>query len=110
MYCLLSKIKTTLLYVLATAPIIAHAQAPTANSFSSQVNYTGNYRYGINQGYYNGWSAENTATIAAGSSSANVKGVGVKTFRVPLYDDFLSQWGLTVELGKFQAYAALGAG
>ncbi|MGZ3948702.1 MAG: PKD domain-containing protein, partial [Flavisolibacter sp.] len=85
------------------------AQVPNANSFSSQVNYTGNYRYGVNQGYYPGWSAENTATIAAGSSAVNVKGVGVKSFRVPLYDDFLTQWGLTVEVGKFQAYAQLGA-
>jgi hypothetical protein len=87
----------------------SNAQIPTANSFSSQVNYTGNYSYGVNQGYYPGWSAENTATIATGSSVVNVKGVGVKSFRVPLYDDFLSTWGLTVELGKFQAYANLGA-
>jgi hypothetical protein len=87
----------------------SNAQIPIANSFSSQVNYTGNYRYGVNQGYYPGWSAENTATIAVGSPAANIKGVGVKSFRVPLYDDFLSSWGLTVELGKFQAYANLGA-
>src|SRR5690349_14908697 len=86
-----------------------NAQVPNANSFSSQVNYTGFYRYGVNQGYYPGWSSENTATIATGSAASNVKGVGVKSFRIPLYDDFLMQWGVTVEVGKFQAYAALGA-
>src|SRR4051812_41084021 len=81
---------------------ISSAQIPTANNFSSQVNYTGYYRFGVNQGYYPGWSSENTATIATGSVAANVKGVGVKSFRVPLYDDFLAQWGVSVEVGKFQ--------
>src|SRR5215203_5353101 len=86
---------------------ISNAQIPTANNFSSQLNYTGNYRYGVNQGYYDGWSSENTATIATGNSTVN--GVGVKSFRIPLNDDFLSFWGVTVEVGKFQAYASLGA-
>ena len=100
-------------FLFAAASILTiqkgNTQLPTANSFSSQINYPGSYRYGVNQGYYPGWSAENTAIIAAGSNLANVKGVGVKSFRIPLYDDFLEQWGLTVELGKFQAYANLGA-
>jgi hypothetical protein len=88
---------------------IVNAQIPNANSFSSQINYGGNYRYGVNQGYYPGWTSENTATIAAGSSTLNIKGVGIKSFRIPLYDDFFSQWGLTVEVSKFQTYQSLGA-
>jgi hypothetical protein len=83
------------------------AQIPTANSFSSQVPYTGIYRYGINLGFFPGWSAQNNATLAAGTST--VRGAGMRTYRIPLYDDFLTQWGLTVELAKFRTYASLGA-
>ena len=108
---LLTYLKAILLFgaTYFLSPVAVHAQIPTANNFSSQINYAGNYRYGVNQGYYDGWSSENTATIAAGNSNVNVKGVGVKSFRIPLNDDFLTFWGLTVEVGKFQAYAALGA-
>ena len=107
---LLTYLKTILSFVtICFFPTeIIHAQIPTANNFSSQVNYTGHYRYGVNPGYYDGWSAENTATIASGNSSLNIKGVGVKSLRIPLNHDFLTFWGLTVEVGKFQAYAGLG--
>ena len=87
------------------------AQTPSANSFSSYVSYNGTYRYGANPGYYGAnWSAENVATIAMGNASQGVKGAGVKSLRVPLYDDFLTSWGLTTELSKFQYYASLGGG
>ncbi|GAC1483430.1 MAG: hypothetical protein NVS1B13_07730 [Flavisolibacter sp.] len=89
---------------------IAQSAIPNANLFSSVVNYFGNYSYGANAGYYGAnWTAENTATIAIGSTSLGVKGVGVKSLRVPLYDDFLSNFGLSVELPKLQYYASLGA-
>jgi hypothetical protein len=84
------------------------AQIPTANSFASQVNYTGIYRYGVNMGYSAGWTSEQTATVAAGNAS--VKGAGLRSYRIPLYDDFLSSWGVEVELPKFRAFATLGAG
>jgi hypothetical protein len=78
----------------------------TANSFSSYIAYNGAYRYGANPGYYgSNWGAKEMAILAMGSASYNVKGAGVKSLRVPLYDDFLTRYGLTAELPKFQQYA-----
>jgi hypothetical protein len=83
----------------------------TANSFSSYIAYNGAYRYGANPGYYgSNWGAKEMAILAMGSASYNVKGAGVKSLRVPLYDDFLTRYGLTAELPKFQQYASLGGG
>jgi hypothetical protein len=87
------------------------AQVPTANSSSSYIPYYGLYRYGANPGWYgSNWSAENVATLAMGSASLNVKGTGVKTLRVPLYNDHLTTYGLNAELPKFQYYTTLGGG
>ena len=87
------------------------AQVPTANSFSSAVSYSGKYMYGANPGWYgNNWSSENVAAISMGSTSLNVKGVGVKSLRIPLYDDHLSSYGINAEVSKFQYYASLGGG
>src|SRR5215831_6562030 len=87
------------------------AQVPNANSFSSYLTYNGNYSYGMNPGYYgNNWTSQDIATLAMGSTSANVKGIGVKSLRVPLYDSHLTMYGLNAELPKFQHYASLGGG
>ena len=58
---LLTYLKTILLFGAAyfLSPVTIRAQIPTANNFSSQINYSGNYRYGVNQGYYDRWSSEN---------------------------------------------------
>jgi hypothetical protein len=84
---------------------------PTANNFSSYLPYKGNYRYGINQGWYGAnWSSQNTATLAMGNPALNVKGVGVKTLRVPLYDEFLTTYGLTSLVADFKYHESLGGG
>ncbi|HEU4608324.1 MAG TPA: hypothetical protein VFS31_09460, partial [Chitinophagaceae bacterium] len=92
--------------------LASHTSAQsTANNFSSYLTYNGAYRYGANPGYYSSnWGAKEMAILAMGSSSYNVKGAGVKSLRVPLYDDFLMRYGLTAELPKFQQYTSLGGG
>src|SRR6476620_286018 len=101
-----------LTFLLSTSIVLSQkliAQVPTANSFSSAVAYNGIYRYGANPGWYgNNWSAENVADLSMGSSS--VKGVGIKTLRIPLYDDHLTTYGINAEVSKFQYYATLGGG
>jgi hypothetical protein len=83
----------------------------TANSFSSYLPYNGIYRYGINQGYYGGnWTSQNTATLSMGNPSVGVKGVGVKTLRIPLYDDFLTNYGLPSLIPDFKYNVSLGGG
>ncbi|GAC1705699.1 MAG: hypothetical protein NVS9B7_12130 [Flavisolibacter sp.] len=83
---------------------------PTANNGASYVPYSGKYAYGVNPGYYSpAWTAQNTATIAIGSKEAGVKGAGVKSLRIPIYDDYLNTWGLNAELKDIQYYFSLGA-
>src|SRR5690349_11863967 len=78
-----------------TAPV-------TANNFSSYLPYMGKYSYGINPGYYGtGWSTQNVTALAMGDTTLGVKGVGAKAVRVPLYDDFLTTWGLTNLLADY---------
>lgn len=60
-------------------------QAQTANEPASFIRYSTPYQYGINQGYYPGWSAQATMKLVS-----NVKG---NTLRIPLYDDFFSLYG-----------------
>ncbi|HEV7620769.1 MAG TPA: hypothetical protein VGO09_03500, partial [Flavisolibacter sp.] len=82
---------------------------PSANSFASFVPYSGTYSYGVNPGYYSTkWSSQNVADLASGNKAKNVKGAGVKSLRIPLYDDFLSKWGVKNLLNDFQYYSSLG--
>ena len=87
-------------------------------SLFAQVSYTANdqvaeydevYRVGINPGY-NGpnWTDESLATIAAGSSTQGVPGVGMMNFRTPLPEVFLDQWGYDIRVNAFEHYASLG--
>ena len=83
--------------------------APTANSFTSFVPYNATYRYGANPGWYGyNWSAQQVATLAMGNPAQNIKGAGVKSLRMPIYDDFVTTWGLQSLLGDFQYYSSLG--
>ncbi|GAC1421995.1 MAG: hypothetical protein NVSMB67_18150 [Flavisolibacter sp.] len=91
----------------------AHAQnvqtVPNANSFSSYLPYTGDFNYGVNPGYYGEkWTSQNEADLASGNKSKNFQGVGVKTLRIPLYDEYLTRKGQTSLLNDFQYFAGLG--
>jgi hypothetical protein len=90
----------------------AFSQAPafTANDFGHVPAYTGYFMYGTNGGWYGtSWDDKSLADIAAGNPSKNVKGVGSKTFRPPLPEEFLEQWGYDVRISEFNHYATLGA-
>lgn len=74
-----------------------YVEVANANVTSSYVPFTGGFGWGTNQGWYSGnWSSQNAAKIAAD--------LNVNTVRVPLYDDFLTQWGLQTELADCQYY------
>ncbi|MBO9634564.1 MAG: T9SS type A sorting domain-containing protein [Chitinophagaceae bacterium] len=85
---------------------------------SAQVNYSANnqvpayngkFMYGTNGGWYgNSWDDKSLADIAAGNPAKNVKGVGVKTLRPALPEDFLETWGYDIRLAEFTHYASLG--
>jgi hypothetical protein len=71
--------------------------------------YTGKFMYGNNGGWYgNSWDDKSLADIAAGNPAKNVKGVGSKTFRPALPEEFLESWGYDIRLAEFTHYATLG--
>ena len=84
----------------------------------AQPNFTANdivpeyetpFRLGINPNF-NGhqWSDQSLATLSAGNPSIGVEGVGIKSFRVPLPENFLDYWGYDIRVDAFQHYDDLG--
>lgn len=84
----------------------------------SQPNFTANdtvpiydtpFRLSINPNF-NGsqWSDQKTADIAAGNPIVGTEGVGVKSFRVPLPENFLDFWGYDIRVDAFQHYDEVG--
>lgn len=113
-----------LLMVFCMATILpAFAQTsssiPTANSFASYKPYAGQYSYGLNPGWYyyvapNGawisnWSTQNLMDIGSGNKEKGVKGIGAKSYRMKLTDDYLSTYGLTSLLPDYQHLQTVGA-
>jgi len=81
----------------------------SANDFGKVPTYTNPFLYGTNMGYYGpSWDDKTLGDIAAGNSAKNVKGVGSKTFHLPLPEDFLEFWGYNVRVDIFNHYATLG--
>ena len=87
----------------------SHAQINySANDFGYVSSYNGNFRYGTNMGYYGpSWNDKTLADIAAGNTSINVEGAGVKTLRLFLPESFLDYWGYDVRLSEFNHYSTL---
>jgi hypothetical protein len=103
--------KATLLTTLLTCILLsATAQINfSANDFGRVPQYTGNFLYGTNMGYYGPtWDDKTLADISAGNPAKNVKGVGSKTFHLPLPESFLEFWGYNVRIDEFNHYATLG--
>lgn len=103
--------KTILLFSLLVLYVItATGQINfSANDFGKVLPYTGNFQFGSNMGYYgNTWDDKTLADIAAGNAAKNVKGVGSKSFHLPLPEQFLEFWGYNVRVDMFNHYASLG--
>lgn len=98
--------------VLLFLHVAAFSQAPsfTANSAGAVPPYNNYFMYGTNGGWYgNSWDDKSLADIAAGNPAKNVRGVGSKTFRPPLPEEFLEQWSYDVRISEFNHYMTLGA-
>ena len=70
--------------------------------------YTGIYRPGMNPAFYPNWTSEQVADIAAGNSLFGQPGVGVKSFRTAISDDFVTQFGYDYLLPTYDYYGDLG--
>ena len=70
--------------------------------------YTGLFRPGINPSFYPNWTSEQVADVAAGNSLFGQPGLGVKSFRTAMSDDFVTQFGYDYLLPTYDYYGDLG--
>ena len=71
--------------------------------------YNGLFSYGSNLGYFGGqWSNNQLANLLIGGGDGQA-GVGVKSVRGALFDDFLKTYGNTINVPNYQYYASLDA-
>ncbi|NML19586.1 T9SS type A sorting domain-containing protein [Pseudoflavitalea sp. G-6-1-2] len=103
--------KHQLLFCLAAVLLICgrlSAQVKTTANNTVPA-YNGKFMYGTNGGYYgSSWDDKTIADIAAGNPAQKVKGVGSKTFRPPLPENFLESWSYDIRVAEFKHYASLG--
>ncbi len=55
--------------------------------------YTEPFRPGVNLGYFPGLNNENLADLAAGNATNNVQGLGAKSIRTGIFNEFVEVWG-----------------
>ncbi len=55
--------------------------------------YTEPFRPGVNLGYFPGLNNENLADLAAGNADNNVQGIGAKSIRTGIFNEFVEVWG-----------------
>ncbi len=72
------------------------SQKPNFTANSNVPTYNTPFRLGVNPGYNPGWTDEELSDIAAEA--------GIRSFRVPLPETFLEQWGYDVRVNTFQYY------
>jgi dienelactone hydrolase len=86
----------------------AQPSSTTANSFNSYIPYSGKYSYGLNPGWYgHNWSTQQIIDLGYGNNQ--VKGVGGKSFRMQIYDNYLSWYGDSSLLSDYEHLKTLGA-
>lgn len=96
--------------VVASSTIECDAQINyTANDAGRVPAYNGSFMYGCNMGYYGPtWDNLSLSNIAAGNAALGVAGVGSKSFRIPLPEQFVDFWGYDVSISQYNHYATLG--
>ncbi|MEM8908928.1 MAG: hypothetical protein AAGD05_13865, partial [Bacteroidota bacterium] len=82
---------TFLLFLLFSSGYLAAQNGQTANDVVPP--YDGHFRPGSNLGYFPPWEDKQLADIAAGNPTLSIPGVGVKSIRPSLTEDFLETWG-----------------
>ncbi len=97
--------KSTVQQVTIAAPA---PPAVTSTANDAVPAYTGGFHPGVNLAYAPGWLDQQIADIAAGSANLGLPGVGAKSLRISLPDNFVSYWGVNVRKDAFDHYGALG--
>ncbi len=74
--------------------ILFFAQTLAAQTANDSIRpYTESFRPGVNLGYFPGLNNENLADLAAGNAANNVQGLGAKSIRTGIFNEFVEVWG-----------------
>lgn len=84
--------------------LYGHSQ--TANDYIKP--YTEPFRPGMNLGYFEGLSNENTADLAAGNPAKNIQGLGAKSIRTGIFNEFVEIWGYNFLDNTYDYFEARG--
>ncbi|MEM0992643.1 MAG: T9SS type A sorting domain-containing protein [Bacteroidota bacterium] len=79
---------------------------PTANDYVKA--YEGDFRFGMNQGYFPPWNDAQLAEIAAGKPERNIPGVGVRALRPSLPEWLMEIYGYDFRKKTYEYYETLG--
>ncbi|MEM8527099.1 MAG: T9SS type A sorting domain-containing protein [Bacteroidota bacterium] len=86
-------------------------------SNQAQINYTandrvakyeGDFRFGMNQGYFPPWNDKQLAEIAAGNPARDIPGVGVNALRPALPEWLMEIYGYDFRKSTYEYYESLG--
>jgi len=78
----------------------------TANDIVNE--YEGDFRFGMNQGYFPPWNDKQLAEIAAGNPARNILGVGVNALRPSLPEWLMEIYGYDFRKTTYEFYESLG--
>jgi len=78
----------------------------TANEIG--MPYEGDFKPGVNLGYFPPWNDRTLSDIAAGREDLGVKGVGVKAIRPGLFDSFIQQFGWDARVETYEHFKGNG--
>jgi len=78
------------------------------NANTQVTPYDGLFRPGVNPSFYPEWNSEQVADVAAGNPLYGIPGVGVKSMRTSMTDDFVTQFGYDYLLPTYEYYGEIG--
>jgi len=101
--------KKYLLFLSFVALFTFAATAQVNYTANDQVTpYTGFFRPGINYDYYPPYTNTDLNNIAAGNPTLGLDGIGAKTYRTALYEEFTENWGADFYVADYQQAQNLG--
>ncbi len=81
---------------------------PTYTANEQALVYTGEFKPGVNLGYFPPWNDRTLADIAKGRPELGIKGVGVQSIRPGLFDSFIQQFGWDARVENYNHFDKIG--
>jgi GEVED domain/Domain of unknown function DUF11/Bacterial Ig-like domain len=102
------KIFFTTISALLLVSVQLLAQKPSYTANNQVTPYTGQFRPGMNFGYNPPWTENQLADIAAGNPSKGILGLGTKSVRPSVTEEFAEYYGYEALKPTFEYYKSVG--